>query len=281
MLEALTRIHKKSFGNVLFDKWNKRFKKLEDLFGEMDEYIALEQELSRNKKVTNEVLKYFNVRATNYVNKCEQRLHEKDWFNNKLESFDSKLSLLKIEFDNIYITKINQTLENEVEAILNFALKYNYQFTKLEEQVHELRRKLRWLSIYAQAFQGLIQLKKTTKATKFQLNYFTKETLNSPYNQLPPKTKNKYIMEYDSDSFFALSWLIKELGKLKDNGFKIEKLADAIFISEEITRIQAKEKAISILGFRKTEEQDIFKQASELAKIALVNDKILGKLIIA
>ena len=32
MLEALTRIHNKAFDEKIFSKWNKRFKKLEDLF---------------------------------------------------------------------------------------------------------------------------------------------------------------------------------------------------------------------------------------------------------
>lgn len=49
MLEALTRLHNHAFDEKLFEKWNKRFKKLEDLFGEIDQYIVLENELKLNK----------------------------------------------------------------------------------------------------------------------------------------------------------------------------------------------------------------------------------------
>lgn len=281
MLEALTRIHNNAFDEKVFAKWNKRFKKLEDLFGEIDEYLVLEKDLKTNKKITKEILKYFSVQSANYIEKCNQRLEEKDWFNNKLLSFDSKLSEFTVEYNKEYMDELTYTLIDEIDAILNFVLKCNYQFTKLEGQVHELRRKLRWLSIYAQALQGLIQLKKPAKKTKYQLNYFTKEILNSPFNKLPSKPKNSVIIQLDADSFFALSWLISELGKLKDDGLRIEQLSHAIFISQDVTEIQAKEKAISILGYKKTVEIDILKQASELVKIAVLKDKILDKLVIS
>ena len=280
MLEALTRLHKKSFNESLFDKWNKRFKKLEDLFGEIDQYIVLEKELKTNKKVTNEVLKYFTVNSNNCINKCNQRLSEKEWLNNKLLRFDEKLGGFSVDYNKEYVDELTISLINEIDAILNFCLKCNYQFTKLEEQVHELRRKLRWLSIYAQALQGLIQLNKSIKKPKYQLIYFTKEVLNSPYNKLPSKPKNTAIIEFDNDSFFALGWLIKALGKLKDDGLKIEQLSNAIFISEEITEPQAREKAIALLGLKKTIETDILKEASDIVKAALSKDKILDRLVI-
>jgi hypothetical protein len=281
MLEGLTRLHKKAFDEKIFDKWNKRFKKLEDLFGEIDQYLVLETELKTNKKVTTEVLKYFNVNANNFINKCNQRLSEKEWLNKKLISFDEKLGEFNVDYNKEYIEELTFSLIDEIDAILSFCVECDYQFTKLEEQVHELRRKLRWLSIYAQALQGLIQLKKSTKKPKYHLNYFTKDVLNSPYNKLPSKPKNTAVIEFDSDSFFALSWLIKELGKLKDDGLKTEKLSHAIFILEDITELQAKEKASVILGFKKTVEADILKQASEILKVALSKDKILDTLVIS
>lgn len=280
MLEALTRIHNKAFDEKLFDKWNKRFKKLEDVFGEIEQYVTLENELKSNKKVSKEVLKYFSVTSNNYIVKCNQRLREKNWLNNKLQSFDNKLSSFDVEYNQEYLTELKYSLLDEIDAIMNFAEKSNYHFTKIEEQVHELRRKLRWLSIYAQALNGLIQLKKTTKKTKYQLNYFTKEVLNLPYNKLPLRPKNSALIEFDQDSFFALSWIINELGKLKDSAINIQKLADAIFISENITKEEANQKAIKILGLKDNAEITILKQASEIIEIVLAKDKILNSLVI-
>ena len=61
---------------------------------------------------------------------------------------------------------------------------------------------------------------------------------------------------------------------------KIKKLSDAVFISEDVTEMQANEKAISILGYKKTIESDILEKASEIIKIALLKDKILKHLVI-
>ncbi|MBC7695927.1 MAG: hypothetical protein H7141_10840 [Burkholderiales bacterium] len=280
MLESLTRLHNKAFDEAIFDKWNSRFKKLEDLLGEIDKYDEMEKEFKANKIISPEVVKYFSVNVAKHAEKFNQRLREKDWLNNKLESFDSKLNEFTVEYNQEYIDELQFSIVDEIDAILNFVLKYDYKFTKLEEHIHEVRRKLRWLSIYAQSLQGLIQLKKTSKKQKTHINYFTKEVLKSSFNKLPAKPNNTAIIEYDEDSFYALSWLIEELGILKDEGLKVHELKDALFISEKLTEDQANDKAITILGFKKTIESDILKQASEIIKTAISKDKILDKLVI-
>ncbi|MFN8116108.1 MAG: hypothetical protein U0W65_08345 [Bacteroidia bacterium] len=280
MLEALTRLHNKAFDEKLFSKWNKRFKKLEDLFGELDQFIVLENQLKKNKKVSKEILKYFSVHSTNILNKCNRRLTEKEWFNNKLESFDNKLSEFDVEYNQEYLNELKYVVEDEVDSIYLFCEKVNFQFTKLEEEVHELRRKLRWLSIYAQALNGLIQLKKIKSNAKYKINYFNKEILNSPYNQLPKKPKNTIIIEYNSEAFFALSWIINELGKLKDNGINLQMLSDAIYIVENLNRIEAEEKSISLLALHKGINEEILRNASSIMKTYLTEDKLLDALII-
>jgi hypothetical protein len=279
MLEALTRLHDKAFDEKLFAKWNNRFKKLEDLFGEIDAYMVYEKEFKKNKKIPADALKYFTINSAEFIVKCNQRLQEKDWLNNKLQSFENKLSEFDVEYNQEYIDELQFSIVDEIDAILNFVLKYDYQFTKLEEQIHEVRRKLRWLSIYAQALQGLIQLKKSPKSPKTTVNYLTKEVLNSSFNKLPEKPKKVAIIQYDTNSFYALSWLIDELGKLKDSGLKVHALTNALYVSEKITEEAAREKAISLLGFKKTVEADILKQASKIIKMAISDDKILDKLI--
>lgn len=279
MLEALTRIHQKAFDERVFAKWNKRFKKLEDLFGVIDEYKVLEKELKINKKVDRETLKYFLVNTNNYISRCNKRLNAKDWLNQKMVSFDESIKSFNVDYNQEYCDVIKDVLVDEIDAILYFALKEKYQFRDIE-QVHEVRRKVRWLSIYAQAFGGLIQLKKSGKREPTEINYYTKEVLNSAYNKVHPKLKNTGIIQIDQDSFFALSWLINELGIIKDKGISIEHLTDAIYVSEKITLEQAREKALKLLGFSKTTLADLLKQAAGIIKTVLVKDKILERLII-
>ena len=280
MLEGLTRLHSNAFEENLFDKWNKRFKKLEDVFGEIEQYSTLENELKLNKNISKEILKYFTVNTNNYLVKCNQRLQEKDWFNNKLKSFDYKLSEFDVEYNQEYIDELKYSIVDEIQSILNFTKKSNFHFTKMEEEVHELRRKLRWLSIYANALNGLVQIKKSDKKTKFHINYFTKEILNLPYNKLLPRPKNTAIIEFDHDSFFALSWIIGELGKLKDSGIKIQKLADAIYIIEDISIDDANKKATTILGLKMNVNEAILNQASNVLETFLSKDEILNSLVI-
>ena len=280
MLEALTRLHKNAFDEKLFEKWNKRFKKLEDVLGQIDEYDALEKTFKANKKVSKEVIKYYTVHKENYLEKLNRRLSTKDWLNEKVLSFDQKLNEFEVTYNEHYIGELRIAMEDEIDAILYFTLKSDYHFTKIEEQVHEIRRKLRWLSIYAQALRGLVQLKKSGKRKKYAINYFTKDILGSPYNKVIAKPKNAAIIEFDSDSFFALSWIINELGKQKDIVLNLYQLRDAIYVTEEVSKEDATKKAIATMGLKATVEEDVLKEASRLIEVFIAKDKVLDHLIV-
>lgn len=284
MLEALTRLHSHAFDEKVFDKWNKRFKKLEDLFGEIDDYAALEARFKTNKKIPKEVIKYFTLHKENYLEKCNRRLVSKDWLNGKVLSFDQKIAEFDQPYNEAYAAELRFALEKEVDEILYFTLKANYHFTKIEEEVHELRRKFRWLSIYAQAMRGMIQLRKSSRPgarKKYQRNYFTREILQSPYNKLPAKPKDVAILELDSDSFFALSWIIHELGELKDRVLNLYQLRDAIYVTDQVNKEEATKKAIAMLGLKATVEADVLKEASELIHTFMTKDKVLDMLIVS
>lgn len=280
MLEALTRIHKNAFDEKLFEKWNKRFKKLEDVLGQIDEYDALEKTFKANKKVSKEVIKYYTVHKENYLEKLNRRLSTKDWLNEKVLSFDQKLNEFEVTYNEHYIGELRIAMEDEIDAILYFTLKSDYHFTKIEEQVHEIRRKLRWLSIYVQALRGLVQLKKSGKRKKYAIHYFTKDVLGSPYNKVIAKPKNAAIIEFDSDSFFALSWIINELGRQKDIVLNLYQLRDAIYVTEEVSKEDATKKAIATMGLKATVEEDVLKEASRLIEVFIAKDKVLDHLIV-
>jgi hypothetical protein len=281
MLEALTRLHKKAYDKKVFVKWNSRFKKLEDLFGEIDKYAVLEKDFKTNKKISPEALKYFSVHTNRHITRCNQRLREKEWLEGKLQEFDEGIKEFKITYDEDHISGLKFAMRNEIDEILYFARKYDYAFTRLEEQVHEIRRKIRWLSIYAVCLKGLVQLKASTKKHKYHIHYFTKEVLNSPFNQPRPRPKHVAVAHFDQDSFLALSWLINELGLLKDRIIKLHELKDAIYVAENVTEEKALAKAISILGLKKSTEKDVLREASEKIKAAFVKDQILDTLLIA
>lgn len=280
MLEGLTRIHDRAFDEKLFSKWHKNFKKLEDVFGEIDYYNWLQNDFKTNKKIEEDVVLFFAERSKKVLEKNDNRLLKKAWFENKLNGFTSKLSEYTVEYNKEYLNELKTVIQDEIEVLNIFTLKIDCSFTKFEEEVHEFRRKLRWISIYAQALSGLIQLKKSTKKARTQIDYFTKEIIQSPFNKLPSKPKSTAILEFDHDSFFALSWMINELGKCKDKGLRIIALADSIFRTQDITHHQAKLKALQILGLKENTEELLLKEISEKVKIFMTKDKILDKLLV-
>lgn len=280
MLEALTRLHDKAFDEKLFAKWNARFKKLEDELGALDYFMVYEKEFKNNKQVSVKVLKYFNASSAMVLDGLNKRLKTKDWFNGKLLRFNVKISKYAFICDDDYAKEITFTLSEELNQIKEFALKLNYSFSQMEEEVHEMRRKLRWISIYAQAFNGLIQLKTSSKKQAYGINYLTKEVLASPYNKLPTKPKNATIIELDKNSFLALSWIINEFGNLKDKGLAIEALTNAIENTEQLSAEDSRKKALKILQLKDNTEATILKDSSNTLYQFLVKDKVLDALIV-
>jgi len=280
MLEGLTRLHDRAFDEKLFAKWHKRFKKMEDAFGEIDYYLWLEKEFKSNKKINAAIITKVNAKGIKCIAKCNERLLEKDWFNSRLISFTDKLNEYRNDYNKEYLHELTIALKEEIESIVMFLEKINYSIHLLEEELHELRRRFRWLSIYAQALNGLIQLRKTKNKPKYKINYFTKEILNSPYNKLPVKRKQSTIIEFDEPSFFALSWLINHLGNLKDTGMKLESLSQYIYQFEDVTEIKSQQKAAKLLGLKTTTYADILKEASDVLKTFVIDDKILDSLVV-
>lgn len=262
MLEGLTRLHDRAFAEKLFGKWCKRFKKLEDIFGRIDDSLALHKEFNANKKINKELVNQFSISAEKYLQKCNQRLVSKQWMNHRLDLFNQQLSVYSVDYNEDYMHELKVAILEEIEGIIIFLEKINFNLTDIEKHLHDLRRRLRWLSIYGQALNGLIQVKTSKAKPKTEIDYYTKEILKSPYNKLPANPKNCAIIEFDSNAFFALSWIINELGKQKDLGLKIESLSKNIYVYEDLTKEQAQIKAEKILGVKSTTHNDILMEAT-------------------
>ena len=135
------------------------------------------------------------------IKKITKKLNEADWLN-PIEEAEA--------FSEFYRASI--------KTITDFVAETNYYFDNVETEVHELRRKLRWLSIYPQALQGAIQFAPDTKPVTHLKKYLTKEIISSPYNKLPAAGNNISFLMLNKSYFLALSWMIAQLGILKDEG---------------------------------------------------------------
>jgi hypothetical protein len=139
---------------------------------------------------------------------------------------------------------------------------------------------IRWLSIYPQALRGCIQLSSPkTAIPKYLSKYLTKAVKTSPYNILPDAADQKHFLLFDKNRFYALSWLIGELGNLKDNGLKVEVIKEALLQTSKITEKDALAKAYKLAGpGHKTIQQLL--DASEKISKTFCKEKNLESLII-
>ncbi len=276
MLEALTRLFAKIVKDKKMLKWSERFKKLEDALGEIDYYDAFSVEFSGNKNVPIQFIAYLNLKRDKCIEKLNKQLHKKDWDTNRLQKFADYILELNLNFDESFINAIKIAIDKELKEALDFAKLKKYKYTTLEEEVHELRRKLRWISIYAQSLNGIVQLTDYKKSSAAYKKYLTPSVLKSPYNVLPKATKGIKTINFDKTEFYCLSWIVNELGTYKDNGFRIEILET--LAAQELLPLKEVNLDL-ILPKNQLTVPEILKEVSAKCQVFFEKDKTLQKLI--
>lgn len=230
MLEGLAKLYGGLHNKKRFDKMQTNFKLLEDGLGTLDHYDNFANEFAADKKVSAKTTKFVKLKAREKAVELNKLLIDKNWIGknaDRLIKIRKKLSDADWLEDKAEMKAIEAYYKRSIEKINAFAQTYESGFTELESQVHELRRKLRWLSIYPQTLQGSVQLTKTSSKDKNVKKYLTPEIVNSPFNKMPIVGTNRYVLTFNRDYFLALSWMIAELGKLKDEGLRFFVLNEA------------------------------------------------------
>lgn len=231
MLEALTRIYKKINANKKFKKLNEKFKDLEDFIGQIDLYDGFHKEFLEDKKIPTLVTNYAKDQTDKKIKEFNKHLKKEKWIGAHKKSLKkifkklNSIEWLDEKNDTIAILKVYQ---NDIKKIIKKYKSPRKEFTDIEKDVHELRRELRWLSIYPQALLGLIQFKPGGEPEEFLKKYLTPSIVNSPYNKMPDGSGLENHILLNQNYYFGLSWMISELGKLKDSGLKIELLKESI-----------------------------------------------------
>lgn len=271
MLEGLTRIHKKAFDDETMDKWYDRFKMLEDLFGQIDYLDAFKKQFETDRVLDEKAIAELGRKTAIPVAELNELLDTKEWFKDKISKFDAFIESCQFRYDESYTARISAAYWDEIQKIEEFAVAINFQISELENELHELRRRLRWLSIYPQAFRGLFQLKRGSTDPDWSKKYMTEKIVNSPFNQLPPPVENLAPIYLDYHCFIALSYMIQEYGGLKDQGLQSFVLADELSLTESETEKVLRDKYVS--------EKVILEKGTVLLK-TFFKDHILQNLVI-
>lgn len=282
MLEGLAKLYSGIHNKKKFEKLKERFKLLEDTLGAIDYYDAFAKEFAANKKIPKEVTAYMQAQSREKIQSLNEILTEKKWLGEdgkRIRKTRKKLSKANWLDEKEEIKSIEEFYIKAINTILEFINEKNYSFTDVENDVHEFRRKLRWLSIYPQALRGCIQLSKSKKAIpKFLSKYLTKEITGSKYNVMPDAGTQQVFLLLDKNRFYALSWMIAELGSLKDNGLRAEAVKEALLQTSIKDEKAALTHAYKITGPGQLTIKQVLDTAQALCK-TYFNEKNLETLI--
>ena len=269
MLEALSKMYSSFHNNKKFAKIELHFKLMEDTLGAIDYYDMAAKDLAKNTKIPTVILQYLQAQTREKIQQLNEILIEQDWLTpdkNRINKIKKKLIPVNWQKEDIEVNEINGFYGESIYHIASFMQGINFQFSDLESELHEIRRKLRWLSIYTQALRGTIQSRKQKKVPVHLKKYCTPSITNAAFNKMPNQGKAKWILLVDQDYFYALSWLIEELGKLKDSGLHILAIKEALQQTSSITEAEAYKKTYQLLGKHHPTMPMILENGSNICK---------------
>ena len=280
MLEALARLYSSLHNKKKFTQLNDQFKLLEDGFGQVDYYASYAKIFLTNPTLPVHLREYMQAQTREKLQYVNDLLASKSWVGETPQRFKKiRKSLRKVDWLKPQ-AEAKATLEfykNEINGIKKFVNESARSFTEMEEQVHELRRDLRWLSIYPQALQGMIQLADSGQRDTATKKYLVTEIVQSKFNIMPDAGSNRWFVLLEKNHFYALSWMIAETGKIKDEGLEIFAVSEALMQTEGLSQEVAYQRSFEILGLPASRMQDLLARASQITN-AFMEEKQLDQL---
>ncbi|MBC7865997.1 MAG: hypothetical protein H7X88_00545 [Gloeobacteraceae cyanobacterium ES-bin-316] len=270
MLEALSRLYAALHNKKKFTRLKDQFKQLEDAIGAIDHYDSYAQMFLAHPTIPVPVREYMQRQRSEKIQYLNDLLIKNEWVGENTNRFKKIRAKLK-EADWLQPKEEAKAViafyEEEIDDIKKFVKAARGVLTHMENQVHELRRSLRWLSIYPQALQGMVQLTDGGESEKDTQKYRVPEIINSPYNVMPDADYNTWFVMLETNYYYALSWMIAETGKLKDEGLEIFAVTEALQQTEDLSYDLAYVKSFEVLGLEKNKMNSLLAVASQIITV--------------
>lgn len=282
MLEALARLYSGLHNAKAFEKIRNRFKLVEDGLGMIDYQNSLLVAFETNSNISPAIIDFVKHEKEKSILSLNEVLAKEGWLSeegSRLSKITGKLKDLDWMKPAKEVGEIGFFYKDEIGKIKKFITGTKYIFDNVEEDVHELRRKLRWLSIYPQAMQGVFQFDADSPGPQHLDKYMSPEITGSPFNKLPQPGDNTSFIILNKKYFLALSWMIAKLGDLKDEGLLISGLAHAVTKTTGFNEKDAGVKALSIWKAKPDRLQKILDEAEEVSKQFFKEKNIDGLLV--
>lgn len=272
-LESLCRLYRNIHDINLFESLLNDFKQLEDQLGKVDYYDNYFNEL-KNSDLPELLLTRLHRKYLLELEKLEELLIQNNWLKNKPDNILNSLADIEWLKANEETKLLAKTISSELKEIVKDYEKGRVDFNYLEEGVHEFRRKIRWISIYAQALDGIIQLKDDELEDSLS-QYLTKEVVNSPFNTMPTIQNNSEIIYFSKSAFYALSWMIATIGKMKDEGLKFECIDEILHELSETERAEIDFKSNTLSSTDSAITDAIKSDVAKMTKVFITEHHVL------
>lgn len=281
MLEGLAKMYAALHNNNRFSKLKEDFKLLEDALGTIDYYDSFAKEFSKDTGIPITVTEYIQAQTREKIQRLNDILQQRSWVGEsaeRIKKIRKKLNGADWMKDEKEVKGIAGFYRESIKEINSFVSETNCKFTEIETQVHALRRKLRWLSIYPRALQGTIQLTDSNNNDETLQKYLTEDIINSPFNKMPDAGINQYFLMLEKNYFLAMSSMIAQLGKLKDSGLRVIVVTEAFQQTKGIGKPEALALTYQVLGDQQPNLTSILSQSSVLCE-TYFKEKNLDRLV--
>lgn len=267
MLEGLSKLYEGLHNKKKFGKLKEHFKLLEDGIGQIDYYEYYAKVFLESPTIPVPIREYMQAQSREKIQHLNDILISEKWITDGKKRLSKiRKSLKKADWltQKEEVTAVRSFYEKEISSIKSFVKEANGQFTEMENQVHEFRRDIRWLSIYPQALQGMIQLSNSGLSEHATAAYCTEEIVHSKFNVMPDAGDQHWFLLLEKNYFYALSWVIATMGDLKDEGLQVFAVTEALQQVEQLSQEDAHQKAFELLGVPTDFEQNILQKASTI-----------------
>lgn len=240
MLEALFRLHKKQ--DVFFKNGLRLIKSLEDAIGAYDYQLTML-----------ETLHAMNI-SKPVVQAAYPNLEESK------RSLAQSLDVLWIDAPTIseMVTQVQhydfgdheknrRFLQSRIQKRIQKVMTKTYDFTDLEDGIHEYRRQLRWFPMYFYALKGLLVFDESHPIKIYQ-PLIHSPLADSAYGKLPNALLEQNPITISQSLYLGLSQLIGLLGDVKDNGQLFEYTEQLLISDFGYHSEDAHTKACSLFG---------------------------------
>ena len=279
-LEAMTRVLMHEHNPKKMRRLNEWFKKMEDALGLMDYYAGLINVFKGNRKIPQTIKQDLVEELKSATTNLNTLLIELGWLGEKADRV-RKIHQYSQQMDWLGQKNLHAALKQRYQSdVHSITRRMKQPFEEIERDVHELRRDVRWLSIYPQAFKGLINLRAIEPTPEALLKYASPEIVQSPYNQLPSVSNVNKVLYLNISAYYAMSWLIAQLGVLKDSGLRLLALAQRLQAHQKCSEAEALKNAQTMLGTTQLSVDDLLNTARGLI-VQMQNDKVLSQLLLS